>query len=500
MSKYGQVSRNDGHSKWFLQKTVSQHDSTMDDPWMQMIYNQSFSLRPYCLWLAANHACFKALEDHQDLEVLKGVHKLHLARTKPLEDDLSQLLGASWKSEASEMASSSKATQRYLSHFAEDAKTPIHVLAHHFLQYNAVLSGGAYLGEMVSQKLCVPHGAPGVRFYAFDGVKQGKGGAEVQRYLREFDKIQLQDEERQSMLEVMKRIYDDVEGMMKECYDIDPQAGIGYGAAKDADGKPLPVPKLPEEELLELTLSELQTYTGDNDGRILLSIAGELIDVSTGRDVYGPGCGYSILAGHDVTRCLATMSLEPEHRDDVDWKPSSEDDENVLNNWREKLKAKYPVAGSLKIDPFAGTLLATQQPGLNKGATKSSDSASAPSNTASDAGQATSANSEADQKCPISGKEGVGCPMSMFMGGAAPTPKAKAAPKTEAKTGFMAGKSMIAKVNESKVEGESFIHKLCPLHWDDNTTRLLITVAAAAWVSGIFVGWNLHKHWMQLSP
>merc|ERR1719375_1810141 len=104
------------------------------------------------------------------------------------------------------MASSSKATQRYLSHFAEDAKTPIHVLAHHFLQYNAVLSGGAYLGEMVSQKLCIPHGAPGVRFYEFDGVKQGQGAAEVQRYLQDFNKVQLSDDERQSMLQVMLRV------------------------------------------------------------------------------------------------------------------------------------------------------------------------------------------------------------------------------------------------------------------------------------------------------
>ena len=42
-------------------------------------------------------------------------------------------------------------------------------------------------------------------------------------------------------------------------------------------------------------------------------LAGELLDVSTGRDMYGPQGGYALLAGHDVTRCLATMSLEPRH-------------------------------------------------------------------------------------------------------------------------------------------------------------------------------------------
>ena len=38
---------------------------------------------------------------------------------------------------------------------------------------------------------------------------------------------------------------------------------------------------------------------------------GELLDVSAGREMYGPQGGYALLAGHDVTRCLATMSLEP---------------------------------------------------------------------------------------------------------------------------------------------------------------------------------------------
>lgn len=40
---------------------------------------------------------------------------------------------------------------------------------------------------------------------------------------------------------------------------------------------------------------------------------GDLLDVSAGREMYGPGGGYSLLAGHDVTRCLATMSLAPRY-------------------------------------------------------------------------------------------------------------------------------------------------------------------------------------------
>ena len=61
--KYGALSRSEGHSKWFLQKTLLEHDKTMDHPWMQMIYKQVFSLKQYAAWLALNHAVFKGMEE-----------------------------------------------------------------------------------------------------------------------------------------------------------------------------------------------------------------------------------------------------------------------------------------------------------------------------------------------------------------------------------------------------------------------------------------------------
>lgn len=456
---------------------------------MQMIYNQQFTLRQYGAWLAMNRACFQAIETPTMLEELKDVHKPHLLRTKPLEADLSQLLGASWLDESEGMASSSKATQQYLSGLKKDAETPKLLLAHHFLVYNAVLSGGAYLGEMVSQKFAVPHGTPGVQFYAFDGVKKGMGAGEVQRYIQDFNRVSLSEEDKQHMLKVMLRVYDDMEGMMTECFDINPQSGVGYAASKEESRAP--PAKLPEEELLHLSLLELSTYIGTDDSRIIMSIAGELLDISAGRDMYGPGCGYSLFAGRDVTKCLGTASLDHADLDDLDWEPGSEEDQAMLENWREKLKAKYPVAGSLKRDS-SSKAPSTSPEGLRQRAPASPTGAAAAAEPLL-AAAAPAADGAATEKCPISGKEGVGCPMAMF--GVA-IPKAKAKPKSEpAKTGFMKGKSMIAAVSESKGEGESWIYKLCPLHWDENTTRLLLTVAAAAWVSGVFVGWNLNRQY-----
>merc|ERR1740122_550167 len=79
MSKYGKLSQRDGHSKWFLQKTLVEHDQTMDHPWMQMIYRQTFTVKQYCAWLAREHASFQKLE-----ELLIGRTKLDLVHSASL--------------------------------------------------------------------------------------------------------------------------------------------------------------------------------------------------------------------------------------------------------------------------------------------------------------------------------------------------------------------------------------------------------------------------------
>jgi len=492
MSKYGALARSNGHSKWFLQKTLEEHDRSMDHPWMQMIYKQSFAVRQYAEWLARNHAVFVALEAKLGSAALEQVHEASLLRTVPLEADLAQLLGAeAWRGEAAAMVKASPATQAYLASFEAEAHSEWLVLAHHFLQYNAVLSGGAYLGKMVEQKLCVPHGAPGVRFYAFDGVGQGKEPARVQKYIKAFDLIEISEEDRVAMLETMRRIYADTEALMQECFELCPGEGVKYGQAKDGEADAGPPP--PCAEQLELGLSELHGFTGADEGRVLMSLAGEILDVSAGRELYGPGGGYALLAGRDVTRCLATMSLEPSELDDLGWEPDNGEDEKALGQWREKLKAKYPVAGTLRktAEDVAESGLRQRNAAASKAASSTAPAADAAADEAADAADS--------QKCPISGKEGAGCPMAAMMGIKAPAadPEKK---KASAKSGgkFMKGKSLIGHVEEQKASGagESWLWKLCPLHWDDNTTRLLLLVAAASWISGIFVGWQLHKQLM----
>merc|ERR1712032_278980 len=266
-----------------------------------------------------------------------------------------------------------------------------------------------------------------------------------------------------------------------------------YKAAKEAIGvakATLPDP-IPTEELLDLALAELHNYTGDNGGRILMSIKFELLDVSAGREMYGPGGGYSLFAGRDVTRCLGTMSLEPESLDDLNWEPDSADEEAMIKQWSEKLKDKYPVAGRLKKHTFE---VGHSQEGVRKRAlpTVSSDAASKVSDAAAEAKKDNGTQVEKSEKCPISGKEGAGCPMAA-MGILPAKPKGDEGSR---KKGFMAGKSLVASVQKDTGRHESFIWALCPVHWDAQTLKLLAIVAICSCVSGMTIGWALRARLM----
>jgi len=268
---------------------------------------------------------------------------------------------------------------------------------------------------------------------------------------------------------------------MQEVFDLNPSEGIAYLSAKDAAGSEEPMPPCPDQ--LQLSLAELQGFDGADGGRILFSLAGDLLDVSSGRELYGPGAGYSVLAGHDVTRCLATMSLQSEDLDDLTWKPSDDEEEKALALWRQKLKCKYPVAGRLD------TSKASSDEGLRQRSAARSNVSNAPP-----AAKAADTAEDGDQKCPISGKAGI-CPMTMM--GINVKPKAKSAPPSgsNATSGFMAGKSLIAAVeeNNSGSSEEWWVYRLCPLHWDDQTMKAFLIVAAVSWFSGVWIGWNLHK-------
>ena len=71
-----------------------------------------------------------------------------------------------------------------------------------------------------------------------------------------------------------------------------------------------------------------------------------ILDVSTGGDFYAPGSSYHCLTGADCSRSFSLTNLDAEHRH-ADMSEASEAEWAVLDEWHEKLTAKYPTVGIL---------------------------------------------------------------------------------------------------------------------------------------------------------
>lgn len=59
------------------------------------------------------------------------------------------------------------------------------------------------------------------------------------------------------------------------------------------------------------TLKELAKFNGDNNGPIYLAVKGVVYDVSSKREFYGAGSGYSVFSGKEASRGLAKSSTKP---------------------------------------------------------------------------------------------------------------------------------------------------------------------------------------------
>jgi membrane-associated progesterone receptor component len=104
-----------------------------------------------------------------------------------------------------------------------------------------------------------------------------------------------------------------------------------------------------EPEQRDYTLEELLEYDGTHGTKpLLLVMRGVVYHVTNGWSFYGPNGGYSFLAGHDASRALAKMSLEPAMvQQPVVLDDLSDTENQTLNDWIAKLSLKYPVVGNV---------------------------------------------------------------------------------------------------------------------------------------------------------
>lgn len=106
------------------------------------------------------------------------------------------------------------------------------------------------------------------------------------------------------------------------------------------------------------TKEELASFNGTQavppgriDAPIYIAINGKVLDVSYGgKAMYGVGGPYHLFVGHDASRALAKMSLNPQDLANSDLSDLTEKELKVLGDWESKflLSKKYPVVGVLK--------------------------------------------------------------------------------------------------------------------------------------------------------
>lgn len=95
---------------------------------------------------------------------------------------------------------------------------------------------------------------------------------------------------------------------------------------------------------------ELQRYNGSNDdgrGPLLMAVKGDVFNVYKGRNFYGPGGEYHIMAGRDATRFLAKNRLEEESDEEKAVELNIAERAN-LEAWYWTIKNKYDRVGSLE--------------------------------------------------------------------------------------------------------------------------------------------------------
>ena len=117
---------------------------------------------------------------------------------------------------------------------------------------------------------------------------------------------------------------------------------------------PRSIPKAPPAIVFRtFTPPELKPFNGENNSPVYLAVRGQVFDVTSGRNFYGPGGPYENFAGRDATRGLACGSFDEDMlTKDLqgpldDLKGLGADEMQSLQDWEDRFSEKYLVVGKL---------------------------------------------------------------------------------------------------------------------------------------------------------
>ncbi|KAE8215569.1 hypothetical protein CF327_g1161 [Tilletia walkeri] len=120
----------------------------------------------------------------------------------------------------------------------------------------------------------------------------------------------------------------------------------------------------PSRQLRVISVEQLRSFDGSNASLpLLIALDRRVYDVSSKRDVYGPGGGYETFSGRDSTRNFALYSTETKDDgsciDDL-----GEKEVKMLAEWRKWFDDHYPLVGQYPVQDtyFEGGLYQAELP------------------------------------------------------------------------------------------------------------------------------------------
>lgn len=111
-------------------------------------------------------------------------------------------------------------------------------------------------------------------------------------------------------------------------------------------------PPLAPMKKKDYTPRQLKPYDGTKsdqnpEGRILIGVLGKVYDMTKGKGFYGPGGPYSVFAGRDASRALATFDVHSVSEEYDDLSDLKQSELNEVKEWDLQFSEKYTLVGKL---------------------------------------------------------------------------------------------------------------------------------------------------------